>query len=91
MIVRIIGTLEKLLKSQHVQNLEKKPLPAVFVKAQKKKVFYKSFQVFLRLDIIMHQSGLQIDLQPVKKLVQKAAIVKMKTVQQQQSKEVLLL
>jgi len=84
MIVRIIGTLEKLLKSQHVQNLEKKPLPAVFVKAQKKKVF-------LRLDIIMHQSGLQIDLQPVKKLVQKAAIVKMKTVQQQQSKEVLLL
>ena len=47
MIVRIIGTLEKLLKSQHVQNLEKKPLPAVFVKAQKKKVF-------LRLDIIMH-------------------------------------
>ena len=84
MIVRIIGTLEKLLKSQHVQNLEKKPLPAVFEKAQKK-------IVFLRLDIIMHQSGLQIDLQPVKKLVQKAAIVKMKTVQQQQSKEVLLL
>ena len=31
------------------------------------------------------------NLQPVKKLVQKAAIVKMKTVQQQQSKEVLLL
>ena len=39
----------------------------------------------------MHQSGLQIDLQPVKMMVQKAAIVKMKTVQQQQSKEVLLL
>lgn len=39
MIVRIIGTLEKLLKSQPVQNLEKKLLPAVFVKAQKKKAF----------------------------------------------------
>ena len=82
--MRIIGTLEKLLKSQHVQNLEKKLLPAVFVKAQKKKAF-------LRLDIIMHQSGLQIDLQPVKMMVQKAAIVKMKTVQQQQSKEASLL
>lgn len=37
MIVRIIGTLEKLLKSQHVQNLEKKLLPVASVgKLQKK-------------------------------------------------------
>ena len=84
MLVRIIGILEALLKSRHVQNLEKKLLPAVFVKAPKKKAF-------LQLDMIMRQPGLQIDLQPVKKLVQKAAIVKMKIVQQQQSKEASLL
>ena len=85
MIVRIIGIMEALLQSRHVQNLEKKPLHVASVgKPQKEKAF-------LRLDIIMHQSGLQIDLQPVKMMVQKAAIVKMKTVQQQQSKEVLLL
>ena len=54
MIVRIIGTLEKLLKSQHVQNLEKKLLPVASVgKLQKKKTF-------LQLDIIMRQPGLQI-------------------------------
>ena len=53
MIVRIIGTLEALLKSRHVQNLEKKPLSAVFVKAPKKKAF-------LQLDMLMRQPGLQI-------------------------------
>ena len=53
MIVRIIGTLEALLKSRHAQNLEKKPLSAVFVKAPKKKAF-------LQLDMLMRQPGLQI-------------------------------
>lgn len=38
MIVRIIGTLEALLKSRHVQNLEKKPLHVASVgKPQKEK------------------------------------------------------
>lgn len=40
-------------KSRHVQNLEKKPLSAVFVKAPKKKAF-------LQLDMLMRQPGLQI-------------------------------
>ena len=45
--------MEALLKSQHVQPPEKKRLPAVYVKAPKKKAF-------LQPAIIMRQSGLQI-------------------------------